>query len=141
MFHWQIDCHCVNEQKIGTDWKSFDSTAHGQPGGLENIDLIDLKNVGAPNGPAHTTLFNPSREAFALFALDDLAIVEAADGTSRVKYDGGGEDRSEKAAAANLIDAGYARKPALTSLALERAPATHGSDALAKTGGFASETA
>src|SRR5690242_14894000 len=126
LLHWQIDGHGVNQQIVGHYRQSFHSPAHGQPGGLQDVDLVNLEHIGSANRPANTACLDAFGEAFAFFAFENFAVMEPGNGTRRIKNDGGGEDGTEEASAADFVDTGYARKAALASLTLERAPATHG---------------
>src|SRR5277367_6976680 len=82
------------------------SVAHGNPGSLVNIDLIDAGSVNRGDRPGHRVLANTHREHFTAFGQQQLRIAESPYTVTAVKNHGSRDDRTEERSAADLVDSG-----------------------------------
>jgi len=83
-----------------------DGSAHGEAGGLEDVDAVDFVGIGCGYGVADGSLADALGEDFAALWVDLLAVVEASDGASGVENDRGGVDGAEEGASADFVYSG-----------------------------------
>lgn len=84
--------------------QTFNCPAHGEKGGLPNIDLVDLFNAGLSDTPAQCAVTDQRGEAVAGFFGEFLGVGQSFNGLSRIQDDGGGGNRSGPGASASFID-------------------------------------
>src|SRR4051812_27896012 len=99
---------------------------HRQPGGLINIDLIDLKDICRTDRPTERTGLYVAGELFTRLSIYDFAVAETLNGVQGIKDNGSSEDRTKEAASTHLINSGNARKSAFARTNFVRAHAPNG---------------
>lgn len=125
LLYREIDLNGVDEEVVRLQRQRLYSSAHRQPGGLVDVDLIDFEYVGAGDGPAETACFDVTCEILSFLGTQDFAVVETANGLIGIQDNCPGEHGSEQAAAADFV---YARDAAVTLLAREALIGTDATD-------------
>lgn len=102
----EVDGEGVDEEVVGLGAEGLDGAADGEPGGLIDIDAVDVGGVDPGDIPGNGASLDFGGQALTAGIGKGLAVSEAADGMIGVEDDGGGVDGSEEAAAAGLVGAG-----------------------------------
>jgi len=95
LLNGKVELESVNQQIIRLDSERFDGAAHRQTGCLQNIDLIDFKNIRPAKRPANGTRLDLRRQPGTLLGIENLTVVQTADGTKRIEDYSGGKNRAE----------------------------------------------
>jgi len=113
------ESHGVNEDKLGRIRKPHEGLAHGETGGLEDIDPINSHGVrfaetnGQGLGP---DLF---RQAFPLNFSEELRVAEASDASCRIEDHRGRHHGSSEGATPDLVYSGDQSEPLAPGLTLK----------------------
>jgi len=124
LFNRKIDGDGINQEIVRERGQRFHRSAHGEAGGLQNIDLIDLKNVRAAKGPANTALSDDLSQLVTLSGIQNLAVIESANRPIRVQNNRRREDGTKEATATDFIDPRNTLEAALASGAFVGVDAT-----------------
>jgi hypothetical protein len=103
---WEIDGNGVDEEVIAGGPELEDSAAHREAGGLKDVDAVDVVGIGRGDGGGDRAAANGLGEFLTAFGVDELAVVEAANGFVGVEDDGGGVNGSEEGSPADLVYSG-----------------------------------
>ena len=95
LLHWEVDSNGVDQEVVGQRLKSFDSPAHRQTGGLQDIDPVDFECIGSRNGTAQGALTNVHCKHFACVRIQFLAVAQTPDRPRRVQDHSAREHRAE----------------------------------------------
>ena len=95
-----IDEHPVRPTRQGAD-----GAGHRQQGRVMNVQVVDLLDLGAAQGPAERLLADHRGEHLATLLAEFLRVHQAGYRPCRVEYDRGGDHRSGQGTASDLVDA------------------------------------
>lgn len=96
----------IHERPMGFFGQGFVGTAHSQKCCLENIQAIDFRGFGSPNGRCDRVIFDSGGQLQALPRGEQFRISEPLDSrTALVEDHGSGNNRARKTTPTNFIEA------------------------------------
>ena len=93
--------------------------AHGQQGGLEDIEVLDFARVGTTHADAGSPPFEQGEQLLAPAGGEELGVLEHGVVTVRRQDHAGGDHRPGERPAAGLVDTGHAGAAAPVERPLE----------------------
>ena len=108
----RADGIAVHEHVIRRDAKPPQGAAHGEHGGVVDVDAVDLPHRRGPHGHAERTFPDARRHALTLGPGELLGVVDAADGAHVGGHDHGAcDDGAREGAPSDFVDPGEKRPP------------------------------
>ena len=96
----------VDQRQLGCHAQAFDRALHGQHGGVENIQAVNLFNLGAGNAPGQGFLADFIEEFVATGFAEFFRIVQTQNRPRRIENHRSRHHRTTEWAATDLIDTG-----------------------------------
>src|SRR5690606_5079283 len=78
----------------------------GQHGGVEDIETVDLLDIGTCDAPSQSLFANFVEQRFAPGLAELLGVVETGDGAPWIENHSGGDHGTTERSTTHLIDAG-----------------------------------
>ena len=95
----------VDEGQVRLNVQTGDGAVHGEEGGPEDVELLDLLHRGEGHGPGHGLLLDQGKKKLPLFFGELLRVVQTGELHIGRENHRGGTDRSREGAAAGLVHA------------------------------------
>ena len=115
-----VDGHGIEKKHVGTDGQVLNCFDHGQFAGAQNIDGVDRLRLDDADRDSASLTEDQTADVDAVFAADELGIVDADEGGLGVENDAGGDDRPGQTAAAYFVRSGDGAETKIAEPALDR---------------------
>lgn len=106
----------VHKNAIGWDAKPLDGTAHGEIGGLQDIDAVDFFRRSLANAMGNSDFGDPRVKARPPVRREYLGVVQAGNHDIPGKNHRGGDDRTGQRSASGFVDTRNVAKAPLVQL-------------------------
>ena len=108
----------VHEEEVGSNAQRDHCPAHGQEGGVVDVQAVDLGDVREAHRPSDGFALDEGLERFALLGVELLGVVDAAGAEVVRKNAGRRYDRAGEGGDARFVDAGDVIEALVPELAL-----------------------
>jgi hypothetical protein len=96
----------IHQGPIRRERQTLDRSLHGQQGGLQDVEGIDLRGAGAGHTPSQGKLLDFGLQEGAPGGGQAFGVIQARDGPSGIEDDGGGGYGTGQGPATRLVNAG-----------------------------------
>ena len=94
----------IDEDMLRRHGQLFHRLFHGQHGGLQDVDAVDLPGIDADHAPGDGAVAYLYGKRFTAFCTELFGIGQACNGLIPVQYDRGGDHVADQRATAGFID-------------------------------------
>lgn len=115
-----VDGHGIEKKHVRADGEILNRFDHGQLAGPQDIDGVDRLRLDDADGDGASLAEDQTADVDAVFAADELGIVDADERGLGVENDAGGDDGAGQTATAYFVRSGDGAETKIAEPALDR---------------------